>query len=305
MKTPEAPDDPTLHGRTLSNPGASPSHSTFSRPAMPDRACPSPIAELITHDSSPITNPLILHSALCNLHSSNPYCTALFCTVPRNQIFSTTPIYDLLDLSLLCHLCLCHLSFQPHCTALFCTVPPNRIFSPLRQCCVSSAVYFPSVPGAQADLPYTFCTRFSQSTFPTQLSSGQRLTSQIHENEKCIAVHVSPPPARHLALLSAPCFLLPRLGTNQINERLSATLRKSGIIDFSIHLNQRNVASQVLLQRIEKRAIGIRIMKTLSRRTDHADRFARKQHRDRSLRRVQLLCEDLSQFEVFLRTGAH
>ena len=28
------------------------------------------------------------HSAFCNLHSQNPYCTALFCAVPRNRIFS-------------------------------------------------------------------------------------------------------------------------------------------------------------------------------------------------------------------------
>src|SRR5688572_6235396 len=32
-------------------------------------------------------------------------------------------------LSLLCHLCLCHLSFQPRCTAVFCAVPRNEIFS--------------------------------------------------------------------------------------------------------------------------------------------------------------------------------
>jgi hypothetical protein len=90
MKTPEAPGHPTLHGRTLSDPGASPSHSTFSRAATPDRDCPSPVAELITHDPSPITNPVILHSALRNLHSSNPYCTAVFCSVPRNQIFPSS-----------------------------------------------------------------------------------------------------------------------------------------------------------------------------------------------------------------------
>ena len=64
MKTPSAPGDPTLHGRTLSKPGASPSNSTFSRAASPDRTCPWPIAELISHDSSLITNPVILHSAL-------------------------------------------------------------------------------------------------------------------------------------------------------------------------------------------------------------------------------------------------
>jgi len=64
MKTPEAPGTPTLHGRTLSKPGASESHSTFSRAVSPRRACPRPIAELITHDPSLITNPVILHSAL-------------------------------------------------------------------------------------------------------------------------------------------------------------------------------------------------------------------------------------------------
>src|SRR5688572_16478506 len=74
MKTPSAPGDPTLHGRTLFNPGASPSQSTFSRPAQRDHVCPSSTAQLIT-------NPVILHS-------SNPYCTAVFCAVPRNQIFS-------------------------------------------------------------------------------------------------------------------------------------------------------------------------------------------------------------------------
>ena len=30
----------------------------------------------------------ILHAAHCNLHSRNPYCTAVFCAVPRNGIFS-------------------------------------------------------------------------------------------------------------------------------------------------------------------------------------------------------------------------
>jgi hypothetical protein len=30
----------------------------------------------------------VLHSAFCTLHSRNPYCTAVFRTVPRNRIFS-------------------------------------------------------------------------------------------------------------------------------------------------------------------------------------------------------------------------
>src|SRR5688572_26490993 len=31
----------------------------------------------------------ILHSAICTLRSRNPYCTAVFCTVRRKQIFSS------------------------------------------------------------------------------------------------------------------------------------------------------------------------------------------------------------------------
>src|SRR5688500_2747759 len=31
----------------------------------------------------------ILHSAICTPHSPNPHGTALFCTVPRTQIFSS------------------------------------------------------------------------------------------------------------------------------------------------------------------------------------------------------------------------
>src|SRR5688572_20127188 len=35
-----------------------------------------------------VTLPPILQSEISTLHSSNPYCTAVFCAVPRNRIFS-------------------------------------------------------------------------------------------------------------------------------------------------------------------------------------------------------------------------
>ena len=34
---------------------------------------------------------LNLHSAISTLHSSNPYCTAVFRSVPRNRVFSPSP----------------------------------------------------------------------------------------------------------------------------------------------------------------------------------------------------------------------
>src|SRR5688500_12854661 len=58
MKTPGAP---VTRRRTVSSAVVFPRQSTFSHPAAPDRFCPSPNSELITHDSLPITNPVILH----------------------------------------------------------------------------------------------------------------------------------------------------------------------------------------------------------------------------------------------------
>src|SRR5687768_9281213 len=50
--------------------------------------------------------------------------------------------------------------------------------------------------------PYTFRTRFSESTFPPQPSFTQRLTPKKHENQKITAVHVSLSPAlcRHVTM---------------------------------------------------------------------------------------------------------
>src|SRR5687768_13240673 len=78
MKAPDAPAEPVTRRRTLSSVVASPRYSTFSRPPMPDRSCPSPVSELITHDSSPITSLIILHSAICTLHSRNPFISRFF-----------------------------------------------------------------------------------------------------------------------------------------------------------------------------------------------------------------------------------
>jgi hypothetical protein len=92
----------------------------------------------------------ILHSAISTLHSQNPYCTAHFCTVPRNRIFFAASAVNIIPRSHLCGLCalgvLCVIVFlslphvamsqrrhvtwssNPYWTALFCAVPPNRIF---------------------------------------------------------------------------------------------------------------------------------------------------------------------------------
>src|SRR5688500_653223 len=118
MKTPEAPNLPPLGKRTLSFDGDPSGQSTFCRRAIP-----------------PLREP--------NLHSSNPYCTAVFCTVPRNQIFSPGISAAALppDSTFSCpssshrrspilHSALSTLhSPNPYGTALFCSVPRNRIFS--------------------------------------------------------------------------------------------------------------------------------------------------------------------------------
>ena len=70
MKMSAAPNLPTLDRRTLSFDAKPSRQSTFRRPAI-----------------RPFAQP-ILHSAIPTLHSPNPYCTAVFCTVPRNEIFS-------------------------------------------------------------------------------------------------------------------------------------------------------------------------------------------------------------------------
>ena len=169
MKTPEAPSHPTLRGRTLYRPGASPSHSTFSRPvtctfprahfnlkqtlnltlltlfnssnSLISRLCTSfhvnkkgslcsgliSVASVFSRSmnsvlhplfplqmltflsqvpdffvflrsvcvsaSSPTTSLRLVASGLTIpiLHSQNPHGTAVFCAVPRNEIFSSRP----------------------------------------------------------------------------------------------------------------------------------------------------------------------------------------------------------------------
>ena len=70
MKTPEAPNLPTPCRRNLSFDAEPSRQSTFSRPAIRRLCQPN------------------LISAICPLHSSNPCCTAVFRSVPRNEIFS-------------------------------------------------------------------------------------------------------------------------------------------------------------------------------------------------------------------------
>src|SRR5688572_21167070 len=70
MKTPEALPAPSHRARNLSRTGRPSAQSTF--PSRDLRTLHEPV----------------LHSAICTLHSRNPCCTALFCAVPPNQIFS-------------------------------------------------------------------------------------------------------------------------------------------------------------------------------------------------------------------------
>src|SRR5687767_4694862 len=86
----------------------------------------------------------ILHFAISTLHSRNPYCTAIFCTVPRNELFSfshfgisvpsrkstiSCPEASPLQRSILHSELFTLHSQNPYCTAVFCTVPRIQIFS--------------------------------------------------------------------------------------------------------------------------------------------------------------------------------
>src|SRR5688500_12926473 len=98
----------------------------------------------ISH-SAPVRQAHMLLTVMdCNLHSHNPYCTAVFRTVPRNRIFSSSPfrIVALFGEStyrphrplsspvniLPSAISTLH-SENPYCTAVFSSVPRNQFFS--------------------------------------------------------------------------------------------------------------------------------------------------------------------------------